>query len=98
MWITTALGDVFVFDPITMELAQQQENVYIQNFDILGKETPYEVTLHNGCSPGTVIEIVGCVHDDAERLQFNLNSHPVVKLRHKAHSEIRCIPLHFNPR
>lgn len=98
MWITTSLGDVFVFDPITMELSQQQENIFVQHFDVLGKETPQETILHNGCKPGTIIEITGCVHDDADRLIINLSSHPVLKLRHKTHSEIRFVPLHFNPR
>lgn len=98
MWVTTALGDVFVFDPVTMELSQQQENVYIQDFDVVGKETPQEILLHNGCPPGSVIEITGCIHDDADRVSFNLVAHSVLKIRHKAHTEIKFIPFHFNAR
>lgn len=98
MWTVTSLGDVFVFDPSMMEMNQQDNNMYVQNFDVLGKETPIELVLHNTCMNGTIIEITGCVHDDADRISFNLAAHPVLKLKHKAQREERFIPLHFNPR
>lgn len=98
IWTTTALGDVFVFDPTTMEMNQQTNEGYVQDFDVLGKDMPLEQILHNSCTPGTIIEVTGCVHDDADRLSINLAAHPVLKIKHKAQTEERFIPLHFNPR
>ncbi|KAJ9585855.1 hypothetical protein L9F63_020497, partial [Diploptera punctata] len=100
LWITTGLGDVFVFDPAEPSgFDSRQENqlrgeMYAQELDVAGKETPYEAHLHNGFPPGTRLTIQGCTHDDCDRFSINLQC-PSISQRHKNETDIL---FHFNPR
>ncbi|XP_055686263.1 tectonin beta-propeller repeat-containing protein isoform X2 [Lutzomyia longipalpis] len=99
VWITTNLGDVFVFDPSTLKAQQYKEDkrMYVQEIDLSATETPYHVPLPNGLTPGTELEISGCVYDDADHIRFDLQCHPTVKVRHKVESQ-RHVLMHLNPR
>ncbi|CAH0558227.1 unnamed protein product [Brassicogethes aeneus] len=99
VWAVSNLGDVFIWDPTEIESYQLREDeCYVQKYDLSRKESPYKVKLHTGCIPGTKITITGCVGDDADRIGVNLESEPTYKLKHKAHTELENICLHFNPR
>lgn len=47
--------------------------------------------------PGTVVDVAGCVYDDADDVRFDLQCHPTIKVRHKV-EKMRVIALHLNPR
>ncbi|PSN51886.1 Tectonin beta-propeller repeat-containing protein [Blattella germanica] len=94
IWITTGLGDVFVFDPAILEASQLRGEMYTQELDVAGKETPYEAHLHNGFPPGTILTVKGCVNDDCDRFSINLQC-PSISQRHKNMTDIL---FHFNPR
>ncbi|KDR11313.1 tectonin beta-propeller repeat-containing protein isoform X6 [Zootermopsis nevadensis] len=94
IWITTGLGDVFVFDPAVLEVSQLSGEMYTQELDVAGKETPYDAHLHNGFPPGTILTVQGCVTDDCNRFSINLQC-PSISQRHKNETDIM---LHFNPR
>ncbi|XP_055708110.1 tectonin beta-propeller repeat-containing protein [Phlebotomus papatasi] len=99
VWITTNLGDVFVFDPSSLKALQfkEEKQMYVQEIDLSATETPYHVPLSNGLTPGTELEIFGCVYDDADHIRFDLQCHPTVKVRHKVESQ-RHVLMHLNPR
>lgn len=95
----TGLGDIFVWDPTKLEANQLREDeFYVQKYDLSGKESPFKLALHVGCSPGTVITLTGCIGDEAERIGINLDAPNTYKLRHKAHTELENTCLHINPR
>uniref|UniRef100_A0A1B0GNN2 Tectonin beta-propeller repeat-containing protein n=1 Tax=Phlebotomus papatasi TaxID=29031 RepID=A0A1B0GNN2_PHLPP len=50
VWITTNLGDVFVFDPSSLKALQfkEEKQMYVQEIDLSATETPYHVPLSNG--------------------------------------------------
>jgi len=50
IWITSELGDVFVFDPANMKAHQTSEpgEGYVEKMDVSTCETPYYNTLYNG--------------------------------------------------
>ncbi|KAF5287072.1 hypothetical protein FQA39_LY16057 [Lamprigera yunnana] len=98
MWALTSLGDIFVSNIINLEASQKEDNVYVQEIDLVGKEVPISIPFHAGCPPGTEMLLTGCVADDADRIGFNFDSHSNYKVRHKAHSELQHTNFHFNPR
>ncbi|XP_008548798.1 tectonin beta-propeller repeat-containing protein isoform X1 [Microplitis demolitor] len=98
IWSTTALGDVFVYDPVVAEANQLIDDTYSQELDISSKELPFESILHNGFSPGHALHISVCVHDDADRLAFNLVCHMATAMKYKAANDSHDIAFHFNPR
>lgn len=56
----TTLGDVYVWDPSQLESNQLREDeLYVQKYDLSGKECPIKVALHVGCIPGTVLTLTG---------------------------------------
>ena len=60
VWAVTNLGDVFVWDPTQLESIQlREDDVYVQKFDLSGKECPIKVALHVGCMPGTTLTLTG---------------------------------------
>ncbi|XP_011297277.1 tectonin beta-propeller repeat-containing protein [Fopius arisanus] len=95
IWTTTALGDVYVYDPVIAEGNQVCEGTYTQDFEVQGMALPFETILHNGFGPGSSLLISVCCHDDADRLAFNFVSH--MGLGKKA-TESHDIAFHFNPR
>ncbi|KXJ78881.1 hypothetical protein RP20_CCG003236 [Aedes albopictus] len=99
MWITSNMGDVFVFDPTNLEASQwrPEGQIYQQKIDVSAAETPYLTSLDNGMIIGSRLEISGFVYDDADHIRFDLQSYPTVRVRHKMESQ-RNIPLHINPR
>ncbi|XP_049762873.1 tectonin beta-propeller repeat-containing protein [Schistocerca cancellata] len=97
IWAITGLGDIFVFDPINLEAAQQKDDFYVQEIDITGRGLPYEAQLHNGFCPGSELIVTGCVHDKADRFAVNLQ-YLSLAVRHKADLEAKDIAFHFNPR
>ncbi|XP_055626940.1 tectonin beta-propeller repeat-containing protein [Toxorhynchites rutilus septentrionalis] len=99
VWITSNMGDVFVFDPSNLEAVQWrgEQKVFQQKIDLSAAETPYLTSLSNGMIVGSCLEISGFVYDDADQIRFDLQSSPTVRARHKMESQ-RNIPLHINPR
>ena len=97
IWITSHLGEVFVFDPSILREQQKQENGYMQEIDVSATETPYLTKLPNGLKIGSSLRITGCVYDDADQIRFDLQGHATVKMRHKP-EYFRNMPLHLNPR
>ncbi|CAH1130207.1 unnamed protein product [Ceutorhynchus assimilis] len=99
IWAVTTLGDIFVWDPSQLESNQlREDDLYLQKFDLSGKECPIKVALHVGCSPGTTLTLTGCVGDEADRLGINLEAPITYKSKHKAFSELENVCLHLNPR
>lgn len=99
VWAVTGLGDIFIWDPTQLETNQLRENdVYVQKFDLSGKESPIKVALYVNFTPGTTLTLLGCIADDADRIGINLDAHSTYKLRHKTHTELENTCLHFNPR
>lgn len=98
IWMTTSLGDVFVYDPSNLKALQMNaDKNFIQEIDVAAVETPYETPLHNGMIPGTELEISGCVYDDANQIRFDLLCHPTIRSKNKLEYN-RHIALHVNPR
>ncbi|XP_034938051.1 tectonin beta-propeller repeat-containing protein [Chelonus insularis] len=98
IWSTTALGDVFVYDPVIAEATQLSNGIYTQELDNVGKELPFESILHNGFSPGHSLHIFVCVHDDADRLSFNFVCYKATNHKYKVTPDTHDIAFHFNPR
>ncbi|XP_011065676.1 PREDICTED: tectonin beta-propeller repeat-containing protein [Acromyrmex echinatior] len=98
IWTTTALGDVYVFDPAIAEECQLSEDGYVQEMDIAGKDLPFESILQNGFGYGSTLRITVCVHDDADRLSFNLVCYTTTFIKQKTVTDSHDIALHFNPR
>lgn len=99
IWITSNLGDVFVFDPGNLKASQwnAEKECYQLESDLTARETPYYNTLYNGMAPGTELIITGCVYDDGDQIRFDLQCHPNIKVRHKV-EKLRMIAMHLNPR
>lgn len=99
IWTTSSLGDVLVFDPMNLEAAQIQPETKLhqQEIDVSATETPYHNTLYNGMEVGTVLEIFGCVYDDADQIRFDLQCHSTVIAKHKV-EKYRRVSFHLNPR
>lgn len=99
IWTTSNLGDVFVYDPSYLKAIQHQSetNLCQQEIDVSATETPYFNTLYNGMPIGSILEVTGCVYDDADQIRFDLQCHPVVFVKHKVekHRRVMC---HINPR
>ena len=99
IWATTALGEVLVYDPVIAEVNQQNlAGLFSQELNTAGKLLPFESILQNGFPPGSALEISVCVHDDAERLAFNLVCHTTTIPKNKVATDTHDIALHFNPR
>lgn len=98
-WITTGLGDVFCFDPINLKSAQYKEHskLYEKEINMLGAETPYHCPLPNGMIVGSIIEINGCIFDDASQIRFDLQCHSTLKTRFIV-EKMRHVAVHLNPR
>lgn len=98
IWITSQLGEVFVFDPTNLRIQQKNNsNMYTKEIDVSAAETPYLAQLANGMPLGTVLKITGCVYDDADSIRFDLQAHATVRMKHKS-EYFRNMPLHLNPR
>ncbi|KAJ8680209.1 hypothetical protein QAD02_015996 [Eretmocerus hayati] len=98
IWATTALGDVFVYDPVITEENQFSDGIYTQELDVIGKTLPFESILHNGFGPGSSLIISVCIHDDADRVSFNLVCHTMTTNKFKQTVESNDVAFHFNPR
>ncbi|TGZ54256.1 Tectonin beta-propeller repeat-containing protein [Temnothorax longispinosus] len=98
VWTTTALGDVYVFDSAIAEECQLSDDGYVQEMDVAGKDLPFESILQNGFGYGSALRIIVCVHDDADRLSFNLVCYTTTFVRQKTVTDSHDIALHFNPR
>ncbi|XP_063242842.1 tectonin beta-propeller repeat-containing protein isoform X3 [Bacillus rossius redtenbacheri] len=96
-WITTSLGDVFVFDPATLEASQLRGELYAQELDVAGNVTPYLAALHNGFPPGSVLTIEASVPDDAYRFTVNLQCLHAGSPE-RPDQDARDVALHLNPR
>lgn len=98
-WITTGLGDVFNFDATNAKLLQYRadNNLYETEMDMLAAETPYQTALVNGMTIGSVLEITGCIFDDADHVRFDLQCHSTLKTRFIV-EKMRRIAFHINPR
>lgn len=98
-WITTGLGDVFCFDPINIKSAQYKEHtkLYEKEINMLGAETPYCTPLPNGMVVGSILEISGCIFDDASQIRFDLQCHSTLKARFIV-EKMRHVACHLNPR
>lgn len=101
IWTTSSLGDVFVYDPSNLKAIQHQDdcNLCQQEIDVSVAETPYFNTLYNGMPIGSILEVTGCVYDDADQIRFDLQCHPTVTtlLKHKI-EKYRRVMFHINPR
>lgn len=98
-WLTTGLGDVFCFQPNNVKSAQYKQNtkLYEKEVNMLGAETPYHSTLPNGMAIGSIIEINGCIFDDASQIRFDLQCHSTLKARF-IFEKMRHVACHLNPR
>ncbi|KAK1121372.1 hypothetical protein K0M31_010666 [Melipona bicolor] len=97
IWTTTALGDVYVYDPAALEENQLANGGYIQELHT-GKDLPFECILQNGFGYGSSLKIVACIHDDADRLSINFVCYSTMFLKQKSVMESHDVALHFNPR
>lgn len=99
VWITTSQGDVFNFDPSNLKATQfnNQTGLYEQEIDLMVDETPYQTSLINGMIPGSILEITGCVFDDADHIRFDLQCHSSLKMKFII-EKMRHIAFHLNPR
>ncbi|OAD62069.1 Tectonin beta-propeller repeat-containing protein [Eufriesea mexicana] len=96
IWATTALGDIYVYDPAVIEVLTN--DVYVQELDVAGKELPFECILQNGFGYGSSLKITVCIHDDADRLSFNFVCYSAASLKQKSVIDSHDVALHFNPR
>lgn len=98
-WITTGLGDVFCFDPVNLKAAQFNPKckLYEKETNMLGAETPYNSSLPNGMAIGSILEINGCIFDDASQIRFDLQCHSTLKTRFIV-EKMRHVACHLNPR
>lgn len=98
-WMTTALGDVFCFDPVNHKATQYNSEckLYEKEIDMLGAETPYHTPLSNGMACGSILEITGCIFDDASQIRFDLQCHSTLKTRFIV-EKMRHVACHLNPR
>lgn len=99
LWTTTALGDVYVFDPDNLKAGQLDDDtkLYTKEMDILTSEAPYHASLFNGMKAGSLLEITGYVYDDADQIRFDLQCHSTIKMRFIC-EKLRHVACHLNPR
>lgn len=95
-WATTTRGDVFAFDPATLEAHQLRGETYVQEMLVAGKSTPYDAHLHNSFPAGSKITLLASAHHNTERFAVNLvcRSHQLSSKQ----SSYPNVALHFNPR
>uniref|UniRef100_A0ABD2WY66 Galectin domain-containing protein n=1 Tax=Trichogramma kaykai TaxID=54128 RepID=A0ABD2WY66_9HYME len=98
IWATTALGDVYVHDPVLTEENQYANGIYIQELNTANKALPFESILQNGFSPGCSLHVTVCIHDDADRISLNLVCHSTTVNKYKQIVDTNDVALHFNPR
>ncbi|XP_011494826.1 PREDICTED: tectonin beta-propeller repeat-containing protein [Ceratosolen solmsi marchali] len=98
IWATTALGDVFVYDPMLTEESHYLQNLYTQDLNVVGTNLPFESVLQNGFESGSSLNISVCIHDDADRISFNLVCHYTTINKNKQSTESNGVAFHFNPR
>ncbi|XP_014203430.1 tectonin beta-propeller repeat-containing protein [Copidosoma floridanum] len=98
IWATTALGDVFVYDPVLAEENQYLEGLYSQELDVAGKSLPFESILHNGFGPGSSLHASVCIHNDADRISFNFVCFSWTTNKYNKSIESNDVAFHFNPR
>ncbi|KAK0160372.1 hypothetical protein PV328_007788 [Microctonus aethiopoides] len=98
IWATTALGDIFVYDPNISGSKQYVEGIYTQELDAADKTLPFETILHNGFGIGHGLDISASIHDDADRVTFNFVCHMAARVHQKNVIDTHDIALHFNPR
>lgn len=98
-WATTNLGDVFCFDPSSHKIMQYNDDSKLneKDIDMLGAETPYNTPLPNGMIIGSILEITGCIFDDASQIRFDLQCHSTLKNRFVV-DKMRHVACHLNPR
>ncbi|KAF7988805.1 hypothetical protein HCN44_007115 [Aphidius gifuensis] len=103
IWTTTSLGDIYVYDPIIDESNQlNNDNTYtkelldINNYN--NKNIPFECLLQNGFSINSSLNITAYIHDDADRLSFNLVCHMSTINNKNKNNDTHDVALHFNPR
>lgn len=88
-----------MYDPSQSKVNQQSDDFYSVELESTSKSNePYRAVLQNSFPPTSSITITGSIDDHADRISFNLECYPILKVRHKAESEVRDVPLHFNPR
>lgn len=99
LWVTSAQGDVFNFDPVNLKAIQfnTSNGLYEQEVDLLAGETPYQTPLSNAMVAGSVLEITGCVFDDADHIRFDLQCHSSLKMKFII-EKMRHVAFHLNPR
>ncbi|KAK0174364.1 hypothetical protein PV327_010141 [Microctonus hyperodae] len=98
IWATTALGDIFVYDPIISGVKQYVEGIYTQELDVADGTLPFESILYNGFGLGHSLDISASIHDDADRLTFNFVCHMAARVHQKDLIDTHDIAFHFNPR
>ncbi|XP_058805378.1 tectonin beta-propeller repeat-containing protein isoform X2 [Phymastichus coffea] len=98
IWTTTALGDVYVYDPVITEENQFDKGLYSQELDTAGKNLPFESILQNSFGPGSSLHVVVCIHDDADRISFNLVCHTSTLTKYRQTVDTHDVAFHFNPR
>lgn len=105
VWMTSNLGDVLVYDPsnqraaqlTTLENGPPDDKCYQQEIDVSAAETPYFNALCNGMCVGSVVQISGCVYDDADQIRFDLQCHSLMVAKHRV-EKLRRVAMHLNPR
>lgn len=99
LFTTTRFGDVFYFDSTSLKSAQfnSENKLYELQTDMLGAETPYQTALGNGMAIGSILEISGCIFDDASQIRFDLQCHSTLKARFIV-EKMRHVACHLNPR
>lgn len=95
-WATSTRGDVFSFDPSTLETHQLRGENYVQEMLVAGKSTPYDAHLHNSFPPGSRLTLLASAHKDTDRFSINLvcRSQQTIVKRLISYD----VALHFNPR
>lgn len=99
VWMTSSLGDVLVYDPSNQRAGQLNKDgeCYQQAIDVSAAETPYFNSLCNGMMPGSMVEVSGCVYDDADQIRFDLQCHALMVAKHRV-EKYRRVAFHLNPR
>lgn len=99
LFTTTRYGDVFYFDPTNHKSSQYnpETKLFEVQSDMLGAETPYHSPLVNGMAVGSILEIRGCIFDDASQVRFDLQCHSTLKARFII-EKMRHVACHLNPR
>lgn len=99
IWITNTGGDILTYDPINQVDLQYngESKLYEKEMDMSSNETPYCLPLPNGMQVGSVLDIKGCIFDDASQVRFDLQCHSTLKARFIV-EKMRHVACHLNPR